>query len=147
VNRDWTYGSERVSDEDWNKVKAKKRFYRDLPLKTGAHELVAYCRDAVVQGLATDLFFLTALPHGNDVPFAVYDKVHWADRYFPGIPMLIGPYSGDKWRHCTPGDILIDDRVSNCTEWRSAGGLSHIYKTWEECEPWLEQILNHPNVR
>lgn len=142
VNRDWTYGSDQVSAEDWNKVKAKTRFYRDLPLKTGAHELVAFCKDAVASGLADDLRFLTALPHGNDVPYAVYDKVHWADRHFPGIPMLIGPYSKDKWQHCTPGDILIDDRISNCEEWTRAGGQAHIYRTWEGCKPWLEQILD-----
>ena len=142
VNRDWTYGSERVSEADWNKVKAKTRFYRDLPLKTGAHELVEFCKAAVATGLASDLRFLTALPRGNDVPYAVYDKVRWADRHFPGIPMLIGPYSQDKWQHCVPGDILVDDRVSNCEEWQRAGGHAHIYKTWEACEPWLKQTLN-----
>ena len=39
VNRNWEYG-ERIPAEDWDKVKAKERFYRDLPLKPGAHELV-----------------------------------------------------------------------------------------------------------
>jgi 5'(3')-deoxyribonucleotidase len=141
VKRNWNYG-ERIPDSDWDKVKAKMRFYRDLPLKTGANELVEFCRDAVADGLAEDLRFLTALPHGNDVPYAVYDKVRWADRYFPGIPMLIGPYSKDKWQHCKPGDILIDDRVSNCEEWIAAGGHAHIYRTWEGCRPWLEQTLN-----
>ena len=35
VNRNWEYG-ERIPESDWNKVKAKERFYRDLPLKAGA---------------------------------------------------------------------------------------------------------------
>ena len=142
VNRDWTYGSDQVKETDWDKVRARTRFYRDLPLKPGAHDLVNYCKWAVEQGFAKDLCFLTALPHNNDVPYAVYDKVLWCNANFPGIPMFIGPYSQDKWRHCKPGDILIDDRVSNCEEWAKAGGYSHIYRTWEACKPWLTQTLN-----
>jgi 5'(3')-deoxyribonucleotidase len=141
VNRDWTYGSDKVSEADWDKVRAKTRFYRDLPVKEGAFELVNYCREAVANGLADDLRFLTALPHNNDVPYACYDKVLWATERFERIPVLFGPYSHDKWRHCTPGDILIDDRTSNCMEWENAGGHAHIYRTWEGCKPWLTQIL------
>ena len=140
VKRNWNYG-ERIPDEDWDKVKAKSRFYRDLPIKPGAHELVQYCRDAVTDGLAQDLRFLTALPHDFSVPFAPYDKVFWATERFPNIPVLFGPYSHDKWRHCQPGDILIDDRTSNCVEWENAGGHAHIYRSWDECRPWLESLL------
>jgi hypothetical protein len=146
VNRSWEYG-ERIPDSEWEKVKAKQRFYRDLPIKPGAHELVEFCRSAVADGLADDLRFLTALPHDYSVPFAPWDKILWAMERFERIPVLFGPFSHDKWRHCQPGDILIDDRTSNCEEWRRAGGQAHIYRTWEACRPWLEQILNHPNVR
>jgi 5'(3')-deoxyribonucleotidase len=141
VNRNWNYG-ERIPDEDWNKVKAKERMYRDLPLKEGAKDLVQFCRTAVSTGKADGLFFLTALPHSDTVPWAAYDKVYWAEKYFPGIPVFFGPYSFDKHKHCKSGDILIDDRTSNCEEWRAAGGHSHIYRNWEECKPWLESILN-----
>jgi hypothetical protein len=141
VNRNWDYG-EHIPDSDWNKVKAKSRFYRDLPIKDGAHELVQFCRDAVANGLADDLRFLTALPHDYSVPFAPWDKILWAMERFERIPVLFGPFSHDKWRHCQPGDILIDDRTSNCEEWIRAGGHAHIYRTWEACRPWLEQTLN-----
>jgi hypothetical protein len=144
VNRDWNYG-ERIPESDWAKVKADTRFYRDLPLKAGAHDLVQYCRDLVSNGSATGLAFLTALPHDYSVPFAAMDKVFWADKRFPGIPVFIGPYSHDKWRHCKPGDILIDDRHSNCAEWRSAGGYAHEYRTWEECKEWLIATLKTTN--
>jgi hypothetical protein len=140
VNRNWEYG-ERIPDSDWNKVKAKERFYRDLPIKDGAHNLVNFCRDAVADGLADDLLFLTALPHDYSVPFAPWDKILWAMERFESIPVLFGPFSHDKWRHCQPGDILIDDRTSNCEEWIRAGGQAHIYRTWEACKPWLEETL------
>ena len=142
VKRSWHNYIERIPDEDWNKVKAKQRFYRDLPIKDGAHDLVNFCRDAVANGLADDLRFLTALPHDFSLPFAAYDKVLWATERFERIPVLFGPYSRDKHTHCQPGDILIDDRTSNCEEWIRAGGQAHIYRTWEGCRPWLEQTLN-----
>jgi 5'(3')-deoxyribonucleotidase len=136
----WQYG-ERIPDDKWRKLNSYPRFYRDLPLKPGATELVEYCQDLLSKGEIDNLFFLTALPHDSTMPFASYDKVHWGDRHFPGIPVFIGPYSHDKWRHCQPGDILIDDRHSNCSEWRSAGGLAHEYRNWNECKEWLEGVL------
>jgi hypothetical protein len=140
VNRNWEYG-ERIPDWEWNKVKAKERFYRDLSLKPGAHELVQFCRDAVTIGQADGLAFLTALPHDYSVPYAAQDKVWWAHEHFEGIPVFFGPFSHDKWRHCKPGDILIDDRTSNCEEWIRAGGQAHIYRQWPECHAWLQEIL------
>jgi 5'(3')-deoxyribonucleotidase len=140
VKRNWNYG-ERIPDEDWDKVKAKARFYRDLPVKPGAGDLVEYCRAAVDTGRADGLFFLTALPHDYSVPYACQDKVWWAHERFPGIPVFFGPFSHDKYKHCRPGDILIDDRTSNCVEWENAGGHAHIYRTCAECQPWLEAQL------
>jgi hypothetical protein len=140
VNRNWDYG-ERIPESDWSKVKAKMRFYRDLPIKPGAHELVEYCKN-IVQETNGTLQFLTALPHDYSVPYAAQDKVWWANRHFPGIPVFLGPFSHDKWRHCQPSDILIDDRHSNCSEWRSAGGRAHEYRSWDECLPWLDNEVN-----
>ena len=138
----WNKDNERIPQEDWDKIKMNARFYRHLPLKENAHDLVQYCRDAVSNGQADGLAFLSALPRNNDMQFTAQDKVWWAHEHFEGIPVFLGPYSYDKWKHCKPGDILIDDRTSNCDEWTRAGGLSHIYKTWEGCRPWLEQTLN-----
>ena len=144
VNRNWDYG-ERIPESDWSKVKAKSRFYRDLPMKPGAEELVEFCRDLVAKGIAEELLFLTALPHDYSVPFAAYDKVLWAQERFPNIPVLFGPYSFDKWRHCQAGDILIDDRHSNCHEWRAAAGLAHEYRNWPACKQWFESVFNDAN--
>jgi hypothetical protein len=136
----WANG-ERIPQAEWDKLKADLRFYRNLPLKEGAHDLVQFCRDAVSKGQADGMAFLTALPHDYSMPFAAQDKVWWAHEHFEGIPVFLGPFSHDKWRHCKPGDILIDDRHSNCSEWRSAGGHAHEYRTWEACKPWLEEQL------
>jgi len=133
----------RIPDEKWAELKRNSRFYRTLPLKPGADELVQYCRNAVHKGLADDVRFLSAIPHNNDMPWSIQDKVWWAHDNFPGIPVFLGPYSHDKQVHCQPGDILIDDRTDNCMQWENRGGQAHIYRTWEGCKPWLEQIINN----
>ena len=139
VQRNWNYG-ERIPDSDWKKLQTRQRFYRDLPKKPGADELVQWCRD-YRDRTGCGLFFLTALPHDYTMPYAASDKVWWAHERYPDVTVFFGPFSQDKWRHCREGDVLIDDRTSNCEEWRNAGGLSHIYKQWPECKLWLEETL------
>ena len=133
---------ERIPQKDWDRLKANSHFYRDLPLKPGAHDLVNWCRTYRDRNPGTTLHFLTALPHDYSMPYAASDKVFWAQEHFPGIPVFFGPFSHDKWRYCQgPDDILIDDRHSNHHEWTAAGGRGHIYTSWEECHMWLEANL------
>jgi 5'(3')-deoxyribonucleotidase len=110
-------------DEIWYNLASNARLYRDLNKTSYADEVVAECQDlALTKGY--DLLFLTAVPKGNDVKWSFYDKVVWAQQFYPGIPVHFGPYSKDKWQHCQPGDILVDDRTSNIQEWRAAGGIA-----------------------
>ena len=142
----WAKDTERLPDEQWNKIREYSRFYRDLPVRPGANELVEWCKK--YQGRnrhryeELGLAFLSAIPHQNDIPWAVPDKVFWAEQHFPGIPVFLGPYSYDKHRHCRPGDVLIDDRASNILEWRAAGGRGHIYTEVAECITWLTEELD-----
>ena len=134
----WDKENERIPQEDWNKIKKNSRFYLELPLKEGAGELVAWAQHYCLTHPGTELRFLTALPHDNSMPWAAQDKVWWAHRHFPGVPVFFGPYSHDKHSHAQRGDLLIDDRYSNCREWVDAGGIAHVYKDWATCRPWLE---------
>lgn len=110
-------------DEIWYKLASNARLYRDLKKTTYADQLVAECNDlALTKGF--DIKFLTAVPKGNDVPWAFYDKVVWVQEHFPDIAVMFGPYSRDKHVRCQPGDILIDDRRSNIEEWSAAGGIA-----------------------
>jgi hypothetical protein len=105
--------------------------------------MVDMCKAYIEKNPQYHLRFLTALPHDYSMPMAVSDKVMWANDHFPGVPVTIGPFSYDKWRHCkNAGDILIDDRHSNCKEWEDAGGVAHIFTTWANCKPWLEKQLD-----
>jgi 5'(3')-deoxyribonucleotidase len=109
--------------EEWSRIKTQSRFYRDLPLMPRCSELVDLAR-RYRDGLGWNLLFLTAVPKDDDVPWAFYDKVLWAQEHFPDIPVHFGPHSWDKQRHCLPGDILVDDRPDNCSQWIESGGLA-----------------------
>ena len=110
-------------DEQWLQIATNSRLYRDLIKTPYADRLVEECKDFATTK-EYEFMFLTAVPKANDLKWSFYDKMMWAQLLFPGIPVMFGPYSKDKWRHCRPGDILIDDRVSNIEEWRSAGGIA-----------------------
>jgi 5'(3')-deoxyribonucleotidase len=133
----------RIPDADWMKLRSNVHFYRNLELLPGAEDLV-YWAHRFAEKHSYNLRFLTAIPHDNDMPFAFSDKVLWAQERFPSIPVFFGPYSHDKKLHCVPGDILIDDRQSNCLDWLGVGGIAHRYSTWENCKTWTETVL--PNL-
>lgn len=109
--------------EEWSRIKTQARFYRDLPLMPRCMELVDLAR-RYRDGLGWQLLFLTAVPKDDDLPWAFYDKVLWGQEHFPDIPVHFGPHSWDKAKHCTAGDMLVDDRPDNCSQWIAAGGLA-----------------------
>jgi 5'(3')-deoxyribonucleotidase len=113
----------RWPDNDWNKIRNHKHFYRTLPLMPRAYEMVALAR-GFRDTLGWELYMLTAIPHKNDMHHVFHDKIDWVNEHFSDIRVHFGPYSEDKQYHCTPGDILVDDRTSNCEEWRSKGGIA-----------------------
>jgi hypothetical protein len=120
-------------DEIWQQLAANPRIYRDLKKTPDADKLVSLCKE-ICKNADYDLKFLTAVPKGNDVPWAFYDKMSWALYFFPDIPVMFGPYSKDKHQHCKSGDILIDDRTSNIEEWTAAGGFGIQYRSGEDLE-------------
>jgi 5'(3')-deoxyribonucleotidase len=124
--------------EEWLKIRSHDRMYRDLPLMPHAEQLVALAR-GYREGLGWKLKFLTAVPNKDDMPWAFSDKVMWAMERFPDIPVMFGPHSTDKYRHCSPGDILVDDRSDNCASWLAAGGLAVHVKS-HDIRPAIEEL-------
>ena len=116
-------GGYSLTADQWNKLAQYTRFYRNLPIMPRSVELVTLAR-RYRDELGWDLLFLTAVSHLNDVPWAYNDKVLWAQDTWHDIPVHFGPHASDKWRHCRPGDILVDDRADNCAQWQQAGGVS-----------------------
>jgi hypothetical protein len=130
---------DKYTKEEWKILAQHPRIYHELIVREGGYELVDWLRDYCSK-TNNFLAFLTAVP--RSMPWAFQDKVYWAQWYFPGIPVFFGPYSRDKWSHCSSSlDILIDDRDSNCLDWCKVGGRAHCYTNWPDCKIWLEQVL------
>jgi len=133
-------------DHIWVQLASNSRIYRDLKIIEGSIEFVNEC-SSIAKNYGLDLLFLTAVPKANDVKWSFYDKVKWAESYFPGIPVHFGPYSKDKYHHCTPGDILIDDRLSNIEEWCASGGISIHHQNHIDSIDKLKLLFSNSSAR
>jgi 5'(3')-deoxyribonucleotidase len=109
--------------QSWQKLIDVPNFYRHLPKTSMADDLVALAR-RFRDELGWELRILTAIPTKNEVPDVFQDKFDWIAEHYPDIRICFGPYSYDKFKHARPGDILVDDRSSNCSEWAEAGGTA-----------------------
>jgi 5'-nucleotidase len=123
---------------EWSRLRTAHRMYRSLPIMAHAQDLVALARQ-YRDRLGWELKFLTAVPKNDDVPWAFYDKVLWAQDHWADIPVMFGPHSTDKWRHCQLGDILVDDRADNCAAWTAAGGIAVRVST-RDIRPQIQQL-------
>lgn len=127
------------SEADWAKVTSNHRIYGQLPVMDKAEELANLAR-RFRDELGWQILFLTAVPKGNDVHWAFWDKCQWAQKYFPDIPVHFGPFAKQKCEHCKPGDILVDDRRSNCSEWRGANGVA-VEVTGPDLAPAIAELF------
>ena len=106
--------------EFWKRLARTPDFYANLPLMDDARQLF----DAVAHLRPT---ILTGLPLGT---WAAPQKVAWAERHFPGTP-IITCMARDKVRYMASGDVLVDDREDHRSKWEDAGG---IFITHEKAE-------------
>jgi 5'(3')-deoxyribonucleotidase len=129
---------EKWTHDQWEKLKNYPCLYKYLPKTEQADHIIIQSRK-FRDFLGWRLYMLTAVPKGNDVPDAFSDKISWMQRHYPDIPVRFGPYAKDKQHHCNPGDVLMDDRVSNCEEWVQAGGRAILAKDLNRA---LEELKN-----
>ena len=98
--------------EFWKRLARADNFFDRLDPMPDAHELYA-----AVRGRSP--IILTGLPRGK---WAEPQKRRWAERHFPGVP-VITTSAALKREHCHPGDVLVDDRSQHRHLWEAAGGL------------------------
>lgn len=113
--------SEKWPESQWRQLALVPNLYLKLPKMRLADRMVELCR-RFRDELGWDLYLLTATPKGNDVPDSFHDKILWTQQHYPDLRVRFGPYSHNKADHYKPGDVLIDDRSSNCEQWRDRGG-------------------------
>lgn len=143
IKTDVDSGTGMWAHEDWRKLRTVPNLYRNLPPMPQAHDLYNLAM-RFQNELNWRVAVLTAVPKNNDIKDAFQDKFDWIAEHFPGVRIYFGPYSKDKHTHATPGDILVDDRTSNCEEWTAAGGIAvQVRKNrYQEALDTLESILN-----
>ena len=106
--------------QEWDVLAKTPNLYRHLPLIEDSVRMVELCKSFSSR---VNVEFLTAIPRQTTMPSAKQDKIEWITDFFPGIPVNFGPFSKDKKNWARPGDILIDDKLSNIEEWEAAGGI------------------------
>lgn len=130
----------RWPEAQWRQLIEDEHFYRNLPKMPKADQMVELAKK-FRDNLGWRLLVLTAIPSKNDVPEAFYDKIEWMTEYYPGIRVHFGPYSKDKYQHCNPGDILVDDRNDNVKSWAEAGGIPvHVTDDYDSALEKLELL-------
>lgn len=109
--------------EKWWIDKFDPEVFNDLNVTPYKNELI----DFVSRTNFKHVSFLTALPKNRDdiAVKVMRNKLSWANKHFPSIPVMFGPKAVDKKLHCRgKEDILIDDSNSNVKSWFLAGGAS-----------------------
>ena len=95
----------------WRRLAGAESFFEHLdPLPDGFELYEAVKHKAPI--------ILTGMPRGT---WAEPQKRRWAQRHFPGVP-VITTAAALKREHCHPGDVLVDDRDQHRRLWEDAGG-------------------------
>jgi len=96
----------------WAALARAPGFFEHLELMPDALELYEAVRHL-------DPVILTGLPRGA---WAEPQKRRWAERHFPGVP-VITTMAALKHEYRHPGDVLVDDRDKYRKLWEANGGV------------------------
>lgn len=119
-------------------VRYHPRMFRDLEVNEpfmSAYRTITQTIDS------RNIAFLTAVPlgYGQDFQYTIIDKIDWVREHFgTAHPVFFGPFPHEKHNHCRPNDLLIDDNLSNCQQWRARGGQSIVYRNDTFFDFWTE---------
>jgi hypothetical protein len=95
-----------------------------------------------------DIQILTAVPVFTTRVYTHWEsqKIEWMYRMFVkslDIPINIGPYACDKWKHCrSEHSLLLDDSERNCEDWETKAKGKAILYTGDSTKA-LIQIVDH----
>lgn len=77
-----------------------------------------------------DVFIITSCPRVEQNPFAGAEKTTWAEKYLPGVKVILLSHDEEKaqgalrytGKAVCEDDILLDDYSTNLHSWVKAGG-------------------------
>lgn len=117
----------------WQLINSRERHWHDLPIMPGAMRLwarIAHHNPTI----------LTGAPAGG---FKAADegKREWVARELGPDIEVITCLSKNKINHMiSPGDILVDDLLKNCTRWEEAGGVAIHYTNYDAAAARLDEL-------
>lgn len=116
--------SELSDDEWWATARSVPDFFETLP---PSHDFDNIITTADVL-FSQKWHVLSACPR-RDYLNVARQKRNWLNKYnLTDIMLLPAPNAAGKAAFLQrPGDVLIDDRLSNLEEWKAAGGVSLLY--------------------
>lgn len=117
--------------EFWKRLARAPDFFGSLPETRDARVLF----DGVKHLKPT---ILTGLPVGS---WAAPQKVRWAARHFPGVP-IITCLAQNKHDHMEPGDVLVDDREKHRATYEAAGVVFVHHVSAEDSLAQLSKIFD-----
>jgi 5' nucleotidase, deoxy (Pyrimidine), cytosolic type C protein (NT5C) len=107
-------GTKVPKDVFWRNVSNTPRFYENLDPIPEMLALFKRSRDVF-----ENLRVITGLPRKNYYPTAEAEKRTWVRKYLGSVDVVCCA-SADKQKHIdylAKKDVLIDDRLDNCTRW------------------------------
>ena len=124
VNRDFggALGTVAGAKELWDIIGADGDFYaklEPLPDAQALYEAVRHLEPTIITGV----------PHSY--PWAEPQKRDWANRHFPGVPVITCPSAEKRLHMKARGDVLIDDWAKYRHLWDQAGGHFILHTSTE----------------
>jgi len=98
---------------NWDNVRVTQDFFRSMPPMPDMRILWRHIEKYKP-------IIITGVP--SSVPEAASNKEAWVAEHLPGTKVICCR-SSEKYLHCTPGSILIDDWDKWKDRWVNAGGL------------------------
>lgn len=122
---------EQSAKDMWTSAAKASNFFSDLEWMEDGKHLWANI-------VHNDPIILTGIPYGG---WASQQKRDWCNDNLGSSIGVITCWSRDKHTFATPGDILIDDRISAKEKWVNAGGIFVHHTSAEETLDELETIF------
>jgi len=119
-----------------------KRLFRNLPVMPGMLDLIA-----LVKNIGLPWEILTATGEINR-PLVVADKMAWIHQHVdPHVVVTCTIKGKHKGVFAKPGDVLVDDKKSNCDAWAAAGGISVHHTSMPSTLAQLEYLANQEDLK